>query len=131
MELRKKSYILLSTLFADRNPDDMKLERFAHLVQLGIVEKTPNGIKLANGETLSVANRSLSVVATDRKNAVIEFLKNSGQAKARDLVDIVGLSDGRVRALLRDMTAEGTLEKVGDKRYASYKLREKHEKTTD
>jgi DNA-binding transcriptional regulator PaaX len=40
------------------------------------------------------------------------------------LIDIVGLSDGRVRALLREMTAEGTLEKVGDKRYASYKLRE-------
>jgi ATP-dependent DNA helicase RecG len=119
------AYVLLSTLFADRNIGDIQLERFAHLAQLGIVEKTATGVNLKNGESLSVANRSLSVVTTDRKNAVIEFLKNNGQAKVHDLVDIVGLSDGRVRALLREMTAEGTLEKVGDKRYASYKLREK------
>jgi ATP-dependent DNA helicase RecG len=73
----------------------------------------------------SVGNRSLSVAASDRKHAVIDYLNEHGQAKVVDFVTIIGLSDGRVRALLRDMVSDGTIEKVGDKRYAHYILKRK------
>jgi DNA-binding IclR family transcriptional regulator len=72
---------------------------------------------------LSVVNRSLSVATTDRKSAVITFLKEHKQAKVTDFVVVIGLSDGRVRALLREMVSDGTIEKVGDKRYAYYVLK--------
>ncbi|MDR3121964.1 MAG: hypothetical protein LBU58_11635 [Clostridiales bacterium] len=117
-------YILLSKLFSDKRHEGIQPERFAHLAELGIVEQTANGIKIANGESLSVANRSLSVAATDRKQAVIDFLKTNEQAKTRDLIEVVGLSDGRVRALLRTMVEDGTIEKVGNNRFASYRLTE-------
>jgi ATP-dependent DNA helicase RecG len=71
----------------------------------------------------SVANRSLSVVATDRKRAVISYLEGNGQARVADFVSVLGLSDGRVRALLREMVSDGTIEKIGDKRYDNYVLK--------
>lgn len=118
-------YILLSKLFSDKKHEGIQPKRFTHLVELGIVEQTANGIKIANGESLSVANRSLSVAATDRKQAIIDFLETNGQAKTRDLIEVVDLSDGRVRALLRKMVEDGTIEKIGDKRFASYRLTKK------
>jgi ATP-dependent DNA helicase RecG len=71
----------------------------------------------------SVANRSLSVAATDRRIAVVAFLEEHKQGKVADFISVIGLSDGRVRALLRDMVNEGTIEKVSDKRYAYYVLK--------
>jgi hypothetical protein len=52
---------------------------------------------------LSVANRSQSVAATDRKRAVISYLEENGQARVADFVSVIRLSDGRVRALLREI----------------------------
>jgi ATP-dependent DNA helicase RecG len=71
----------------------------------------------------SVANRSLSATASDRKQAVVAYLEEHGQAKVSEFVDVIGLSDGRIRALLREMVSDGIIEKVGDKRYAYYVLR--------
>jgi len=118
-------YILLSKLFSDKKHEGIQPKRFTHLVELGIVEQSANGIKIANGESLSVANRSLSAAATDRKQAIIDFLETNGQAKTRDLIEVVNLSDGRVRALLRKMVEDSTIEKIGDKRFASYRLTKK------
>jgi DNA-binding transcriptional regulator PaaX len=39
-----------------------------------------------------------------------------------DLIKIVGLSEGRVRALLCEMVSDGTIEKNGNNRYAHYVL---------
>ena len=71
----------------------------------------------------SVANRSQSVVATDRKQNIITFLKKNDQAKIGELINLIGLSDSRVRALLREMVNDGTIEKIGKNRYAYYKLK--------
>jgi len=71
----------------------------------------------------SAANRLLSVAPTDRKSAVISFLKENGKAKTVDFINIFELSDGRIRALLREMVSDGTIEKIGDKRYTYYVLK--------
>jgi ATP-dependent DNA helicase RecG len=71
----------------------------------------------------SAVHRPLSDAPADRKRAVITFLEEHGQAKASDFVKVIGLSDGRVRDLLREMTGDGTIEKVGDNRYACYVLK--------
>jgi ATP-dependent DNA helicase RecG len=71
----------------------------------------------------SVANRSQSVAPTDRKHAVVSYIEENGQARVGDIINIIGLSDGRVRALLREMVGDGTIEKVGKNRYAYYVLK--------
>ena len=71
----------------------------------------------------SVANRSQVVVATDRKLKIISYLEEHGQCKASDLVNLIVLSDGRVRALLREMASDGTIEKVGKNRHTTYILK--------
>jgi sugar-specific transcriptional regulator TrmB len=53
------------------------------------------------------------------------FLKEKGQARTTDLASVTGLSDGRVRALLRSMVGDGTIEKIGDYRHAYYILHAK------
>jgi ATP-dependent DNA helicase RecG len=68
-------------------------------------------------------NRSQSVAPTDRRHIVISFLKENGQAKVSDFINAIGLSDGRVRALLREMASDGTIEKIGKNRYAYYVLK--------
>ena len=73
----------------------------------------------------SVANGFLSDVASDRKRAVVSFLEKHSQAKATDFVKVMGLSDSRVRALLRTMIGDGTIEKIGNNRYAYYVLKKK------
>ena len=71
----------------------------------------------------SVANRSQSVAPADRKRIVISFLEENGQAKVSDFVNVIGLSDGRVRTLLREMISDGVIKKVGNNRYAYYILK--------
>ena len=71
----------------------------------------------------SVANRPQSDTLTDRKRNVISYLEENNQAKASDFEIVLGLSDGRVRALLREMAAEGTIIKRGKNRYAYYVLK--------
>ena len=73
---------------------------------------------------VSGRKRSQAVVPADRKQAVISYIKEYGQSKTPDLVDVVGLSTGRVRALLREMANDGTIVKNGDNRYTYYTLKE-------
>ncbi|MCL1883786.1 MAG: putative DNA binding domain-containing protein [Defluviitaleaceae bacterium] len=70
----------------------------------------------------SVINRSQSVTVADRKQKVISYLEENGQCKVSDLISLIGLSDGRVRALLREMASEGTIEKIGNNRHTVYIL---------
>ena len=71
----------------------------------------------------SVSNQPQAVAATDRKKVVISHIENKGQAKASDFINVIGLSDSRVRALLREMVSDGIIEKVGNNRYAYYVLK--------
>jgi ATP-dependent DNA helicase RecG len=72
----------------------------------------------------SAANRPLSVTPIDRKQAIVSFLEKNGQGKISDFVNIVGLSDGRVRSLLREMVNDETIERLGKNRYAYYILKQ-------
>ena len=48
----------------------------------------------------SAANRSQSVTPADRKQAITTFLEKNIQGKVSDFVNIIDLSDGRVRAFI-------------------------------
>ena len=72
---------------------------------------------------VSDRKRSQAVIPADRKRAIINFLEEHGQAKATELIDITGLSHGRVRTLLREMVSDDTVAKIGDNRYTYYVLK--------
>jgi predicted HTH transcriptional regulator len=70
----------------------------------------------------SAVNRPQSAAMADRKHTITSYLEKYGQAKVVDLVSVIGLSEGRVRDILREMVDDGIIEKISDKRYAHYVL---------
>jgi ATP-dependent DNA helicase RecG len=73
----------------------------------------------------AVANGSQAVATTDRKREIVSLLESGGQMSSTAIAEKLGLTAGRVRAILRAMVADETIEKVGDNRYAQYVLRQK------
>ena len=66
--------------------------------------------------------QSQSAVVAYRKDIIVSFLKENGQARVVDLCKVVGLSDGRVRILLRELMSNGIVKRVGSNRYVYYML---------
>jgi predicted HTH transcriptional regulator len=72
----------------------------------------------------SAINRQLSVATADRKSFIIDFIEKNGQGKVNELASALGLGSRRVRDLLRELVDDGTIEKIGDKRYTYYVLKQ-------
>ena len=81
-----------------------------------------NGLEAPIGRQ-SAVNRPQSATRANRKLTIILFIEEQGQAKVSDFVEIIGLSEGRVRDLLREMVSDGTIEKIGNNRYTHYILK--------
>ena len=64
-----------------------------------------------------------SAMTADREQKIKEFIEKHGQVKVSDLTEVIELSKGRVRDLLRKMVSDGTLEKNGNNRYTYYTLK--------
>jgi len=71
----------------------------------------------------SAVNRPQSAMTADREQKIKEFIEKHGQVKVSDLTEVIELSQGRVRDLLRKMVSDGTLEKNGNNRYTYYTLK--------
>jgi ATP-dependent DNA helicase RecG len=71
----------------------------------------------------AVASGNQSVATADRKHEILSHIKSNGQASSSELAKITGLTSGRIRSLLRELVKEGTIEKIGDNRYARYILK--------
>ena len=64
------------------------------------------------------------MATSHRKTEIKNYIQEHGETKTADLVEAFGLRAGYIRTLLREMVAEGTIEKVGNNRYSRYRLRE-------
>jgi ATP-dependent DNA helicase RecG len=84
-----------------------------------------SSMDIASGRQAVVSGhkRPQAVAQSDRTQLVMDFLEKHGQVRTPELRNILELSDGRIRALLRDMVSEGLIEKIGDDRYAYYILK--------
>lgn len=71
----------------------------------------------------AVASGSQAVAVADRKREIMTFIGANGQASSTDVAEKLGLTSGRVRAILREMVSDGTIEKIGDNRYAYYVIK--------
>ncbi|MCL2766387.1 MAG: winged helix-turn-helix domain-containing protein, partial [Peptococcaceae bacterium] len=53
------------------------------------------------------------------------FILDNGEATSAQLAKLTGLTQGRVRAILQKLVADGIIIKVGDNRFASYRIKNK------
>ena len=136
-------YVLLSMLFQKQDVVDVRVNRFANLLKLGIVRKTELGIELAEENTQSAVNRrsigGQSAESADKApikgngitqqitQQIMDSLSSNGTATSSQLSEITGLSQRRVREILNDLIRKGLIAKVGNYRHTSYVLKNGHE----
>jgi predicted HTH transcriptional regulator len=63
---------------------------------------------------------SQEATAADRIQEILAYLNTHGMTSSTVLAKATGLSSGRVRVLLRELVKRGSIEKIGDNRYARY-----------
>jgi len=61
-----------------------------------------------------------AVEPSDRKKQITEFIIINGKATSSQLSEYTGLTQVRVRAILKELVDCGTVTKVSDNRYAYY-----------
>ena len=133
-------YILLCLLFHGKGLTDIHQSRFEHLLELGIAKRTERGIELVNGDLTILAENTdrasgdyqatassgwQAVETSDRKKQIVAFILDNGEATSAQLAKLTGLTQGRVRAILQKLVADGIIIKVGDNRFASYRIKNK------
>ena len=76
-----------------------------------------------SSDSQAVASGNQAVATADRKNEILTFIKTNGKTSSSELAKVTGLTSGRIRSLLRELVNEGTIEKIGDNRFARYILK--------
>ena len=61
---------------------------------------------------------------SDRKSVIIKYIKIHGKTTSSDIAKLIGVTNNWVRTIMRQMVEDGTIEKIGDNRYAYYKLKQ-------
>jgi len=78
----------------------------------------------ATSDKQAIGNRLISdwqsIETSDRKREILTYIEEQKRVTASEVSGLLGLSKARVRAILREMVSDGTIEKVGDNRYAYY-----------
>ncbi|MDR1272268.1 MAG: putative DNA binding domain-containing protein [Clostridiales Family XIII bacterium] len=138
-------YILLANLFQDKGIGGIKPAKFDHLVELGIVKRTENSIEFANGgmgllarsangktsDCQAIATSDWQSLETgDRKKQIVAFFTNDEKVTSSQLAKYTGLTQGRIRTILQGLVNDGVVVKVGDNRYASYRLNNNGEQSS-
>ena len=64
-----------------------------------------------------------SIETSDRKKQIIAYMAETGKVTTSQLAKLTGLTHGRVRTILQELTADGVVLKDGDYRYTGYMLK--------
>jgi hypothetical protein len=89
----------------------------------GITLVTGNGEAPPSDCQATVSSDWQSIEMSDRKAWIVAFIANNGKITSSQLAKLTGLTQGRVRTILQELTADGVIVKVGDNRYAGYVLK--------
>lgn len=77
----------------------------------------------AVGDKQAITSDWQAIKTGDRKRTIVAFIEEHELITAAEAAEILNLSKGRVRAILQEMTSEGTIKKVGNNRYTYYVLK--------
>jgi len=123
-------YLLLSAMFTGRKDEFVTPENFEHLKELELVRSTEHGIELI-GEGIFLLSDRQAVATSDcqplkttaRKEDILDFIKNVELASSAEISAHIGLSQARVRTILRELADDNLIEKSGDNRFAKYSVK--------
>jgi len=74
--------------------------------------------KQANNKRIKQANKT-----SEKREVIIDYLEEHGKVAVHELTEIFNLSEGRVRAILLEMTKEDIIQKMGKTKSAYYVLK--------
>lgn len=109
-----------------------------------IIKKTDSQLELINGDIFMnvsmsseyqyvevlpfssfqsfVASDRQAIETSDRNNKIFSFIAENKKATSAQIARHMGLSQARTRAILKELTDNGLITKVSDKRFAHYIL---------
>ena len=140
-EMTTEDYLLLVSLFTQKGLDRIDITKFEHLVELEIVRITKGGIELIDGDIelsidcQSTTNRlpidcqstvkisKQSIETGDRKKQILIFMAEHDKVTTAQLAEFTGLTPGRVRTILQELSTDGVIVKIGDYRHTHYEMK--------
>ena len=110
-----RNLVAYTKLYSGGVPELIEGDIFKTIIPLAkISEKQAENKRIASGKQASSTK--------EKKQVIVDFLEERGQATVSELTEMFGLSEGRVRAILLEMTKDGLIEKVGKTKSAYYVL---------
>jgi len=100
-------------LYSGGEPELIEGDIFKTIIPLAFEKE-----KQANNKRIKQANKT-----SENKRIIADYIEEHDNASVADFVEILHLSEGRVRAILLDMTKEGLIEKVGKTKSVYYVLK--------
>jgi len=82
-----------------------------------------------DGDKQAIASDKQAIKTSDRRQAIIDYMKQHHDTRVADIADLLGLSAPRVRVILRPLIEEGIIEKVGDRKSTTYRLSPKYQES--
>ena len=80
-----------------------------------------NQLKQAMGKRLTSYGDTKET--SEKKLFILNYLEKQKKVTVLDVSGIIKLSKPRIRAILQEMSNDGTIEKIGNNRYAYYVLK--------
>jgi predicted HTH transcriptional regulator len=100
------------------------------------IKNTDNGVPIKsadNGVPIKSADNGVPIKGVDKKMSgrtdlknqqILDFLKEKGEVKSKDLIAILGVKDRRVKYLLQGLVDDGLIIALGANKNRTYKLKE-------
>jgi predicted HTH transcriptional regulator len=64
-------------------------------------------------------------IEASRKQQILEYISKNGKTTSAQIANHITLTQVRIRAILKDLVADGVIEKIGNYRYTSYTMKSK------
>jgi ATP-dependent DNA helicase RecG len=110
-----RNLVKYTKLYSGGEPELIEGDIFKTIIPLAASEKQ------ANSERKTSEKQAKRI--SEKKQAILECLEERGQVAVSDLTEMLGLSEGRIRAILLEMTKDDLIEKEGKTKSAYYVLK--------
>ena len=101
---------------------EFELEGF---FKVSFIRNAYQPIKTSDGQAIDkrLTSDGDTKETSEKKQFILNYLEIQKKVTVSDVSGIIKLSKPRIRAILQEMSNEGTIEKIGNNRYAYYVLK--------
>jgi ATP-dependent DNA helicase RecG len=120
-----RNLIKYTKLYSGGEPELIEGEIFKTIIPLAMASEKRAKNERKTGEKQAENERMQANNMSEKKRVIIARLEEHGQATVANFAEILKLSEGRVRAILLEMTKENLVEKMGKTKAAYYILKQR------